>query len=132
MTIFDTVGIVKGAHYVRFIYMMITCEYSFILFYLLQGQGMGNANLDQVRQADIIYYVLRAFEDDDLTHYYETVDPSADLLVIEQELMLKVTLCCNMPFKRKSLLKLNSRINKQFILLHSNKTFHSSLGSSIS
>ena len=51
---------------------------------------MGNSSLDLIRHVDVLYYVLQAFEDDDLTHYYETVNPSADLLVIEQELMLKV------------------------------------------
>lgn len=53
-----------------------------------QGEGLGNKFLANIRETDAILYVLRCFEDDDITHVRGTVDPVADYEIVETELML--------------------------------------------
>ena len=53
-----------------------------------QGEGLGNQFLGHIRQVDAIAHVVRCFEDDDITHVSNRVDPITDIQVIETELML--------------------------------------------
>lgn len=53
-----------------------------------QGEGMGNAFLANIREADAICQVVRAFADDDVIHVDGRVDPSTDISVINTELIL--------------------------------------------
>ena len=53
-----------------------------------KGEGLGNQFLANIREVDAIAYVLRCFEDDDITHVSGKVDPIADLETVETELML--------------------------------------------
>ncbi|MAP95898.1 MAG: redox-regulated ATPase YchF [Ponticaulis sp.] len=53
-----------------------------------QGEGLGNQFLANIRETDAVAYVLRCFEDDDITHVSGRVDPLADYEVVETELML--------------------------------------------
>ncbi|MEM1389675.1 MAG: redox-regulated ATPase YchF [Pseudomonadota bacterium] len=53
-----------------------------------KGEGLGNQFLANIRETDAIIYVLRCFEDDDITHVSARIDPIADLAVVETELML--------------------------------------------
>ncbi|WP_427968913.1 redox-regulated ATPase YchF [Altererythrobacter sp.] len=53
-----------------------------------QGEGLGNQFLGNIREVDAIVHVLRCFEDDDIQHVSNTVDPIADAEVVETELML--------------------------------------------
>lgn len=53
-----------------------------------KGEGLGNQFLANIRETDAIIYVLRCFEDDDITHVSGRVDPIADLAIVETELML--------------------------------------------
>ena len=53
-----------------------------------QGEGLGNKFLANIRETDAIIYVLRCFENDDITHVRGVVDPVADFEVVETELML--------------------------------------------
>ncbi len=53
-----------------------------------QGEGLGNKFLANIRETDAVIYVLRCFEDDDITHVSGKVDPIADFEVVETELML--------------------------------------------
>ncbi|MEM6626167.1 MAG: redox-regulated ATPase YchF [Pseudomonadota bacterium] len=53
-----------------------------------QGEGLGNQFLANIREVDAIAYVLRCFEDEDVTHVNGRVDPLADLATVETELML--------------------------------------------
>ena len=53
-----------------------------------QGEGLGNKFLANIRETDAILYVLRCFENDDITHVSGKVDPIADFEVVETELML--------------------------------------------
>lgn len=52
------------------------------------GEGLGNQFLANIRETDAIIYVLRCFEDDDITHVEGRIDPIADLEIVETELML--------------------------------------------
>jgi GTP-binding protein YchF len=53
-----------------------------------QGEGLGNQFLANIRECDAIAYVLRCFENDDITHVEGSVDPIRDLETVETELML--------------------------------------------
>ncbi len=53
-----------------------------------KGEGLGNQFLANIREVDAIIHVLRCFEDDDITHVDNKVDPLADAETVETELML--------------------------------------------
>ncbi len=53
-----------------------------------KGEGLGNQFLANIRECDAIAYVLRCFENDDITHVENRIDPIADLETVETELML--------------------------------------------
>jgi len=53
-----------------------------------QGEGLGNQFLANIRETDAVLYVLRCFEDGDVTHVAGKVDPLADFETVETELML--------------------------------------------
>lgn len=67
LTFVDIAGLVRGAS---------------------KGEGLGNKFLAHIREMDAIAYVLRCFEDDDITHVDNRIDPLADAEVVETELML--------------------------------------------
>lgn len=53
-----------------------------------QGEGLGNQFLSHIREVDAIAYVLRCFEDEDITHVDGRIDPLSDAETVETELML--------------------------------------------
>ncbi|AZI37811.1 putative GTPase [Caenibius tardaugens NBRC 16725] len=53
-----------------------------------KGEGLGNQFLGNIREVDAIVHVLRCFEDDDIQHVANKVDPITDAEVVETELML--------------------------------------------
>ncbi len=53
-----------------------------------KGEGLGNKFLSHIREVDAVAYVLRCFEDDDVTHVEGRIDPLADAETVETELML--------------------------------------------
>ena len=63
----DIAGIVKGAS---------------------KGEGLGNKFLENIRQVNAIVHVVRAFDDDDITHVSGKVDPIDDINTINLELIL--------------------------------------------
>ncbi|NMA98678.1 MAG: redox-regulated ATPase YchF [Phyllobacteriaceae bacterium] len=67
MSFVDIAGLVKGAS---------------------KGEGLGNQFLANIRECDAIAYVLRCFEDSNIIHVANKVDPLADAEVVETELML--------------------------------------------
>jgi GTP-binding protein YchF len=64
----DIAGIVKGAS---------------------EGQGLGNKFLSEIAEADAIVHVVRIFENKDVIHVSNTVDPKSDIETINTELILK-------------------------------------------
>ena len=63
----DIAGIVKGAS---------------------EGEGLGNKFLANIREADAICQVVRAFADDDVVHVGGRVSPKDDIEIVETELIL--------------------------------------------
>ncbi|WP_300973915.1 redox-regulated ATPase YchF [Sphingomonas sp. LHG3406-1] len=53
-----------------------------------KGEGLGNQFLGNIREVDAIVHVLRCFENDDIQHVSNKVDPLADAEVVETELLL--------------------------------------------
>ena len=53
-----------------------------------QGEGLGNQFLANIRETNAIAHVVRCFEDDDITHVANKIDPVADIEVINTELAL--------------------------------------------
>jgi len=68
LEVVDIAGLVKGAS---------------------SGEGLGNAFLSHIKAVDGIFHVLRAFEDADIIHVEDRVDPVDDLTIINQELRTK-------------------------------------------
>lgn len=63
----DIAGLIKGAH---------------------QGEGLGNQFLAHIREVDAILHVVRAFENPNVSHVGNKVDPQADIKVVNFELRL--------------------------------------------
>jgi GTP-binding protein YchF len=53
-----------------------------------KGEGLGNQFLSNIREVDMICHVVRCFEDKQITHFYETVDPIRDSEIINLELII--------------------------------------------
>ena len=67
MEVIDIAGLVRGAS---------------------KGEGLGNQFLSHIRDTQAIIHVLRCFQDSNITHIHNTIDPISDLEVIETELLL--------------------------------------------
>ena len=53
-----------------------------------KGEGLGNQFLANIRETDAIAHVVRCFEDDNVIHVANRIDPKADIEVINTELAL--------------------------------------------
>ena len=53
-----------------------------------KGEGLGNKFLANIRQCDAIVHIVRAFDNDDIVHVEERIDPKADIEIINTELIL--------------------------------------------
>ncbi|KAI8462511.1 MAG: P-loop containing nucleoside triphosphate hydrolase protein [Monoraphidium minutum] len=53
------------------------------------GEGLGNAFLSHISAVDGIFHVTRAFDDPDVIHVEDRIDPVADLEIIHSELRAK-------------------------------------------
>jgi len=67
MEFVDIAGLVKGAS---------------------KGEGLGNQFLSNIKETDAILHIVRAFEDENITHVDGNIDPIRDIEVIETELLL--------------------------------------------
>ena len=67
MTFIDIAGLVKGAS---------------------KGEGLGNKFLANIRECDALAHVTRCFEDENITHVNNAIDPVADIDIINTELLL--------------------------------------------
>ena len=67
LTFVDIAGLVRGAS---------------------KGEGLGNQFLATIREVDAVAHVVRCFEDSDVTHVENKIDPIADIETVETELML--------------------------------------------
>jgi GTP-binding protein YchF len=53
-----------------------------------KGEGLGNQFLANIRETDAIAHVVRCFEDDNVIHVANEIDPKSDIEVINTELAL--------------------------------------------
>ena len=53
-----------------------------------KGEGLGNKFLSHIREVDAICHVVRCFDDPDITHVSNKVDPMSDIETIITELLL--------------------------------------------
>jgi GTP-binding protein YchF len=53
-----------------------------------KGEGLGNQFLAKVREVDCIMNVVRCFEDDNVAHVENSIDPLRDIELIQTELIL--------------------------------------------
>lgn len=53
-----------------------------------KGEGLGNKFLANIRQCDAIVHIVRAFENNDIVHVADRIDPQADIEIINTELIL--------------------------------------------
>ena len=53
-----------------------------------KGEGLGNQFLANIRETDAIAHVVRCFEDDNVIHVANQIDPKADIEIINTELAL--------------------------------------------
>lgn len=53
-----------------------------------QGEGLGNQFLSHIREVDAIVHVVRCFNDTNITHVEDSVDPIRDIEIINLELIL--------------------------------------------
>lgn len=53
-----------------------------------QGEGLGNKFLAHIRECQIICHVIRAFENDDILHVANSINPKRDIEIIQTELEL--------------------------------------------
>jgi len=54
-----------------------------------EGAGLGNAFLSHIQAVDGLLHVVRAFDNDDVVHVDDSVDPTRDLETITHELCAK-------------------------------------------
>jgi GTP-binding protein YchF len=54
-----------------------------------KGEGLGNQFLSHIREVDAVAHVVRCFEDENVVHVENKVDPIADIATIQTELCLK-------------------------------------------
>ena len=52
-----------------------------------KGEGLGNKFLANIRETDAIAHVVRCFEDDNVIHVSNSVDPNRDIEIIDLELI---------------------------------------------
>jgi len=53
-----------------------------------KGEGLGNKFLSHIREVDATIHVVRCFENSDITHVENSIDPLRDIEIIDTELML--------------------------------------------
>ena len=63
----DIAGLVKNAH---------------------KGEGLGNQFLSQIRSVKVVVQIIRVFDDKNVTHVENRVDPMDDIEIINTELLL--------------------------------------------
>ncbi|WZL78458.1 redox-regulated ATPase YchF [Eubacteriales bacterium mix99] len=52
-----------------------------------RGEGLGNKFLSQIREVDAIVHVVRCFEDENIVHVEDSIDPVRDMETINLELI---------------------------------------------
>ena len=93
--IVDIAGLVKGAS---------------------KGEGLGNQFLANIRETDAIIHVLRCFDDNNIVHVENTIDPVRDKEIIDLELQLKDLE--TLEKRKEKISRLIKTGNKEVLLFH--------------
>jgi ribosome-binding ATPase len=67
-----------------------------------KGEGLGNKFLANIRETDAIAHVVRCFEDDNVIHVSNSVDPKRDIEIIDLELIFADLDSCEKQLQRVS------------------------------
>ena len=81
-----------------------------------KGEGLGNKFLTNIRETDAILHMVRVFEDKDVIHVANKVDPLFDISVINMELILSDLEIVNKRLETNS--KDQKRGVKEAVVLH--------------
>lgn len=65
-----------------------------------KGEGLGNQFLANIRETDAIAHVVRCFEDENVIHVANKIDPAADIDIINTELILADLDSCEKQLQR--------------------------------
>ncbi|MDD4212964.1 MAG: redox-regulated ATPase YchF [Bacilli bacterium] len=85
-----------------------------------KGEGLGNQFLSHIRDVDAICHVVRCFEDKNIIHVYNKIDPLDDIETINLELALAdlEVIEKRLPkIEKKALLKTDEEAVKEFDIL---------------
>ena len=77
-----------------------------------KGEGLGNKFLGHIREVDAIAHVVRCFEDENITHVSNSINPLNDIETINTELQLADIE--TIELKKLSLQKKDKQNNKEF------------------
>ena len=89
MEFVDIAGLVKGAS---------------------KGEGLGNKLRSNIREVDAIAHVVRCFDDKNITHVHDNINPTYDIEIIESELLLSdLERVENIISKLKKLIKVGKK-----------------------
>src|SRR5690554_5301275 len=67
-----------------------------------KGEGLGNKFLANIRETDAIAHVVRCFDDDNVIHVSNSVDPKRDIEIIDLELIFADLESCEKQLQRVS------------------------------
>lgn len=65
-----------------------------------KGEGLGNQFLANIRETDAIAHVVRCFEDENVIHVSNKIDPADDIDIINTELILADLDSCEKQYQR--------------------------------
>ena len=78
-----------------------------------QGEGLGNAFLSNIREMNALAHVVRCFDDENITHVDNSIDPVRDAEIINLELIMSdLETVSKRLHKCEKLVKTNDKKNK--------------------
>ncbi|CAL4320194.1 Ribosome-binding ATPase YchF [Buchnera aphidicola (Thelaxes suberi)] len=94
----DIAGLVKNAH---------------------KGEGLGNQFLQNIKDVDALVHVVRCFINQDIIHFYDSINPIRDISVINLELIYADINTCTIELKKiNNNLKKNVFFHKKTVVLN--------------
>ena len=94
------------------------------------GEGLGNKFLANIREVDAICHVVRCFEDQDISHVYERIDPVDDIEIINFELQMADIASCENRISKVEKKALNQKEKEAVFEYNLLKKVHEALGRS--
>ena len=94
--IVDIAGLVKGAS---------------------KGEGLGNAFLSYIRSVNALFHIVRCFEDSDIQHVENRIDPLEDIKIINAELALSDLDILEKNFQKQRKIQKTDDEKKKVIIL---------------